>query len=51
MQYIIILAVVVWAASWIARRKNPRLGVILSWAATGIALLGFILFFVNKFSS
>jgi len=30
---LVILAVLVWVASWFARRKNRRLGVILSWVA------------------
>ncbi len=32
------LAVLVWIASWIVRRKNYKVGIILSWVATALAL-------------
>jgi len=32
------LAVLVWIASWVVRRKNRQVGIILSWVATVLAL-------------
>lgn len=48
MVYLIILAFVVWAISWIVRRKNAKAGQILSWVATGIAAVGLVIYFVTR---
>ncbi len=40
---IAILAVLVWIASWIVRRRNRQVGVILSWTATALALAAVLL--------
>lgn len=42
-----ILAVLVWLASWFARRKNRRVGVILSWVAVLLAAAAMVMLWVN----
>jgi len=44
-----ITAIVIWAVSFIMRRRDPNssLGKILSWVAAGLAVLIFILKFLQ----
>lgn len=42
------LAVLVWLASWFVRRKNRKIGVILSWVAVVFALATVLLVWLAK---
>ena len=44
---LVILAVLVWVASWFVRRTNRQVGVILSWVAVLFAAAAMVMVWVK----